>query len=270
MKSLKDYIKEGHSSPDKINFTEETPTGDIIRMFSWNNQSARPFIYAIKQDKTIFGMPTSTHADVVRALRQKHIDVFKTLKLDTASGNIDVRWDPEELNDSDEFVTYDEWVKSHKEIAASIHTGRLWDVRLYDDDDSDKFTPALFIAWWDEMNGKEFMNYNTSVINNYFEKKLNMDDKSSYIFYCVDNNGDVFTFDLKSEKSIEVDKRSEESKALLKAAKAIHNASQEEKKNFFANFKKTRDEKNQKIYNHTKSKTEAEYRALKYQESLSI
>jgi hypothetical protein len=28
-----------------------------------------------------------------------------------------------------------------------------------------------------------------------------------------------------------------------------------------------RDEKNQKIYNHTKSKTEAEYRALKYQES---
>ena len=34
------------------------------------------------------------------------------------------------------------------------------------------------------------------------------------------------------------------------------------------NFKKTRDEKNQKIYNHTKSKTEAEYRALKYQESL--
>ena len=27
MKSLKDYIKEGHSSPDKINFTEETPTG---------------------------------------------------------------------------------------------------------------------------------------------------------------------------------------------------------------------------------------------------
>ena len=41
-----------------------------------------------------------------------------------------------------------------------------------------------------------------------------------------------------------------------------------EKKEFFANFKKTRDERNQKIYNHTKSKTEAEYRALKYQESL--
>ena len=44
------------------------------------------------------------------------------------------------------------------------------------------------------------------------------------------------------------------------AAYAIHNATQEEKQKFFANFKKTRDEKNQKIYNHTKSKTEAEYK----------
>ena len=45
---------------------------------------------------------------------------------------------------------------------------------------------------------------------------------------------------------------------------------QEEKKKFFADFKKSRDERNQKIYNHTKSKTEAEYRSLKYQESLEV
>jgi hypothetical protein len=75
---------------------------------------------------------------------------------------------------------------------------------------------------------------------------------------------------LKKKDAIKVDKRSEESKILYRTAKAIHNASQEEKKKFFADFKKSRDERNQKIYNHTKSKTEAEYRALKYQESLEV
>lgn len=270
MKSLKDYIIEGHNSPDRINFTEKTPTGDIIRMFSWNNQSARPFIYATKLKKTIFGMPTSTHADIVRGLRQKRIDIFKALKLDTARDNTDIRWDPEEVDYDGEFITYDKWVESHKEIVKNIKTGRIWDVRLYDDDDSDNYKSALFIAWWDELSGKEFVDYNTTVVDRFFELKLNLDDKKDYVFYCVDNNGDIFTYDLKSKDALEVDKRSEESKALYKAAKAIHNASQEEKKKFFVNFKKSRDEKNQKIYNHTKSKTEAEYRSLKYQESLEI
>ena len=72
-----------------------------------------------------------------------------------------------------------------------------------------------------------------------------------------------FSFSFKA-----INKRSKESEKLLSVANAIHLATQKEKNEFFANFKKTRDERNQKIYNHTKSKTEAEYRALKYQESL--
>ncbi len=272
MKSLKDYIKEGHSSPDKINFTEETPTGDIIRMFSWNNQAARPFLYGIKINRAIFGMPTSTHADIVRGIRQKDMNLFKELGLNTALSNLDVRWDPTEWDETTEkYKSYDDWAKDHKTIAERMRTGRIWDVRLYDEDDTDNYKPALFIAWWDELSGKEFIDYNTAVVDKFFELKLDHgDDKKDYIFYCVDNNGDIFTYDIKKKDAIEVDKRSEESKALLKAAKAIHNASQEEKKKFFADFKRTRDEKNQKIYNHTKSKTEAEYRALKYQESLEL
>ena len=46
---------------------------------------------------------------------------------------------------------------------------------------------------------------------------------------------------------------------------AIHLATQKEKNNFFKEFKKHRDEANQKIYNTTKSKTEAEYRSIRYQ-----
>lgn len=272
MKSLKNYILEGHSSPDKINFVEETPTGDIIRMFSWNSQAARPFLYGIKINRVIFGMPTATHADIVRGIRQKDMKLFKELGLHTALSNVDVRWDPTEWDEqTEQFKSYDAWAETHKEIAARLRTGRVWDVRLYDDDGSDNFKPALFIAWWDELSGKEFVDYNTAVVDRFFELKLDHGDpKEDYIFYCVDNNGDIFTYDLKKKDAIKVDKRSEESKILYRTAKAIHNASQEEKKKFFADFKKSRDERNQKIYNHTKSKTEAEYRALKYQESLEV
>ena len=268
MKSLKDYIKEGHSSPDKINFTEETPTGDIIRMFSWNNQAARPFLYGIKINRAIFGMPTSTHADIVRGIRQKDMNLFKELGLNTALSNLDVRWDPTEWDETTEkYKSYDDWAKDHKTIAERMRTGRIWDVRLYDEDDTDNYKPALFIAWWDELSDKEFLDYNKNVIDNYFDNKFNLNsDKNTYTFYCVDNNGKIFEWS--TDKKIKVNKRSKESEKLLSVANAIHLATQKEKKEFFANFKKTRDERNQKIYNHTKSKTEAEYRALKYQESL--
>lgn len=265
MKSLKDYIKEGYNSPDNIKFVKNTETGVVIRTFGWDDYSARPFMYAIKQNKTIFGKITSTHADMFYTLKEKHPDVFKTLKLDTTKGAIDIRYDPDEY-DYDDTVTYDKWVSKHKEVAEAIHSGRLWDVNLRDEYEGCEH--ALFIAWWDELTAKEFVDYNTTVIETYFRRDLNYYDKSTYVFYCVDNNGHVFDFDLKAEKNIEIDKRSKESKQLLSAAKAIHLATQEEKKKFYANFKKMRDEKNQKIYNHTKSKTEAEYRSLKYQESL--
>ena len=253
MKSLKNYIVEKwRNSPDSI---EVKIKKGKTQVFDFDDEGARPFIYALKKSVVLFGTTKETHSELLDDLHSNKRKLSKQLGIDNISSG-DFRYDPDESW----YGGYDNWAKDHKTIAECIRTGRIWDVELND-------KPSLFIAWWDELSDKEFLDYNKNVIDNYFDNKFNLNsDKNTYTFYCVDNNGKIFEWS--TDKKIKVNKRSKESEKLLSVANAIHLATQKEKKEFFANFKKTRDERNQKIYNHTKSKTEAEYRALKYQESL--
>lgn len=252
MKSLKDYITEKwHNSPDSIEVKIKKGKKQV---FDFEDKCARPFIYAIKKNKCIFGDTQETHSYLIDYLQVYKRELTKQIGIDNLN-SIDFRYDPHDSW----YNNYEEWVNENPQ-AVNIRAGRTWDVNIDD-------KPALFIAWWNELSDKEFLDYNKTVIDYYFDNKLNFtQDRNTYTFYCVDNNGGIFEWT--EDKKVKVDKRSEESKKLFSVVNAIHLATQKEKKEFFANFKKLRDEKNQKIYNHTKSKTEAEYRSLKYQESL--
>ena len=252
MKSLKNYvIEQWHNSPDSIEVKIKKGKKQV---FDFEDEGARPFIYAIKKNKCIFGDTQETHSDLIDYLQCYKRKLCKEIGIDKLN-SIDFRYEKTD----DYYHNYEEWANENPQ-ALNIRTGRIWDITIDN-------KPALFIAWWDELSDKEFLDYNKNVIDNYFDNEFNLSsDKNTYTFYCVDNNGKIFEWS--TDKKIKVNKRSKESEKLLSVANAIHLATQKEKKEFFANFKKTRDERNQKIYNHTKSKTEAEYRALKYQESL--
>ena len=252
MKSLKNYvIEKWHNSPDSI---EVKIKKGKTQVFDFEDEGARPFIYVLKKSVVLFGITKETHSELLDDLHDSKPRLCKQLSIDKI-GTGDFRYDPHDSW----YDNYEEWANENPQ-ALNIRTGRIWDITIDN-------KPALFIAWWDELSDKEFLDYNKNVIDNYFDNKFNLSsDKNTYTFYCVDNNGKIFEWS--TDKKIKVNKRSKESEKLLSVANAIHLATQKEKNEFFANFKKTRDERNQKIYNHTKSKTEAEYRALKYQESL--
>ena len=253
MRNISEYIIE-RNSPDKIRVTDKN--GNNVN-FYYTSDEARPFLFDVEDNKPIFSIYTrSTHLDIIYQLLREDEGRWRKLGLDKAEHTTDVRYDPS-------VGSYEYWKKRHMETAKKLRSGRLWDV-MWDD------KPTLFIAWWDEMTSEEFINFNSALIKGYFDEnfvEMKGSDMDDYAFYCIDNNGKVFEWNPKDKKEVKLAKRTKESQELIDAAYAIHNASQKEKKKFYANFKQTRDEKNQKICNHTKSKTEAEYRALKYQES---
>lgn len=253
MRNISEYIIE-HNSPDKIRVQDKD--GNNVN-FYYCADEARAFLFDVEANEPIFSKYTAnTHIDIISQLLHEDEERWRKLGLDKAEHTTDIRYDPST-------GSYDRWKKKHPETAQKLRAGRLWDVMW-------EGKPSMFIAWWDPMTSAQFLKFNTTLIKKYIDKNFDEMKGSSiedYSFYCIDNNGKIFEWNPKDKKEVKLEKRTKESQELMDAAYAIHNGTQEEKRKFYANFKKYRDEKNQKIYNHTKSKTEAEYRALKYQES---
>ena len=117
----------------------------------------------------------------------------------------------------------------------------------------------LFITWWDELTSSEFDKYNKELVK--FVKQ-NVKYDINDVYYMM-NNGRLVKYD-ENKKSKDI-KSSNKRKKFIQIQQAIHLANQKAKDKFFKDFKRYRDENNQKkYYNHTKSKTEAEWRSIRY------
>lgn len=222
------------NTPDGV--TLKNNKDEIIKLF-YNNDCAMSFLFDISENKPIFNKTAGgIHMNIVKDLNKSDDETHKHLELNKIRTILESRQNP------------------------NFRSGRLWDITFND-------KPTLVISWWHELTTEQFRTYNKSLIENYFVENRNKTaDKSinDYTFYFVDNNHNVFELGFENIDTVELSERTQISKEATRRSHAIHLASQDEKSKFFANFKKTRDIKNQKLYNGTKSKTEAEYHALKY------
>lgn len=251
-----------HFLTEKFNLTKisRNNTPDKIlhdgRNLSYCNDYARAFIYSVKKNDLLFSKPGETHFDIID---ETPLDILKEFELDWVDSISQLRFCGASYGDVED---KEEWKEVYAQENKKFKLGRIWIIpkgKMENDD------ILVYIAWWNELTSKEFNKYNKKVLD--FFGELNEEKYEDCVF--IDNNGVTKYFD--AEKKVKVTKTSAQRKKELQIARNIHLASQREKKKFFAEFIKKRDRINQeKYYNHTRSKTEAEYRSIKYQESLNI
>lgn len=256
MKSLKQYFLE-YSSPDNVeHIIDEQPVS-----FSYMSKFAYPFFYNTKTNEIIIGDARSTHGRTLDKYVDKHDDWRKNLNIDNPKYDYIVT--PLDLI----FTRFDDdgpLKPSH------IIFGRIWDltnVYRYEEINDKKSggVKQFIIAYWNELDDKLFKNVTDTIINKFCENNnYNLDD---YTIYAVDNNN--FVIDYTHNRKF--NKRTEKNKQLVNSLQAIHLATQEEKRSFYKEYRRNRNEFFQKTrYNKTKSKTEAEWRNIMYKENKNI
>jgi len=267
MLSFKQYItkilewnEEDGNSPDEL-YIRNNQGGFYL---SWWSGNAYAFIYSTKLDDILVSGMQQSHDDILygvlagkssmsKSKQKQHDDMLRNFDnlldiRDNKRGVDTLRRDSREDD-------YDDWLNSDKDILDAnqrFKLGRFW---IHNE--------ILYISWWDELNTEEFNKYNKTLIRKIKEKE-NLYGKFN-IVYCMENDGKLILFDKEIKQAKIV---TNERKKILKIQRAIHLADQKAKQEFFKEFKRHRDANNQQIYNHTKSKTEAEWRSIRYQDSL--
>lgn len=258
MKSLKDILEAKFANTEKRERRNGTPDfithtiRGIERNYHWRDETARPFIYNINKDKVLWGNSGDSHNDLIV---DSEAETLKEFGLGNVNSVSDLRWD--------EFYSYtgkeikreiDQFNKEFPE-ASKFYLGRIWHAKLK----SKKW--VAYVVWWNELSKQEFTKLNNKIVkdfNHNFEDGPNEPEIIKY--YAIDNNGNLKRMDVNDNKEKSIEARNKEIKDEIKAARAIHLATQKEKREYFEIFRKNRAEHQQKeLYNSTKSKTEAEF-----------
>ena len=246
MYSLKEFLIErandySYNSPDNIHIEND----DDHDSLSWMEECAYAFIYSLKLNDFLFSGSAETHSSILYSYDDDTLKEFDDL-YDAANnkGIYDLRF----ITGDSDYKSYKDW-KTLNPFSKRFKLGRIW-----------IYKKVLYIAWWDDLKSAEFIKYNNAVIK-YIKKDPQFDEFDK--IYYMNNNGELLEFD--PNKKVRAARPSKKRKEILKIQQAIHLANQKEKREFFKEFRKHRDEANQKIYNTTKSKTEAEYRSIRYQ-----
>lgn len=252
MKSLETFIIErssryvySYNSPDNIHLDNDY-WGESL---NWGSIYARAFIYSTKLNDFLFSSKGNNHISIMYSDDDtlKDFDNLYDIAYNQ-NGIYDLRF----ISDNDTYNDYKEWKKLNPYFKR-FKLGRIW-----------SYEGILYIAWWDELTPTQFIKYNHDLINyiNTHESELKL-DKFDKIYY-MSNSGKLIEYD--PNKKVVSTRSTKNRKEIIKAQQAIHLATQKEKQKFFKEFIKNRDENNQKKhYNHTKSKTEAEWRSIRYQ-----
>jgi hypothetical protein len=256
MKSLKQYFLE-YSSPDTVDHViDEQPVS-----FDYMSEFAYPFFYNTKTNEIIIGYAGETHGRTLDKYVDAHSDWRKKFNID--SPKYDYIITPLDLI----FTRFD----SDGPLKPShIIFGRIWDLtNVYEyeeiNDETSGGVKQFIIAYWNELNDKSFKNVTDTIINKFC--KDNNYNISDYTVYAVDNNN--YVIDYTHNKKF--NKRTEKNKRLVNSLQAIHLATQKEKRSFYKEYRRNRNEFFQKTrYNKTKSKTEAEWRNIMYKENKNI
>lgn len=226
MKDIYNYILEssGYGSPDYIVHHKSE--------YNFDSDFARAFIYNIKANKILWSAPGKTHNDILFDLDDESRDLFNLYH----NGNP---------------IRYVDYI-SDGELEKINKCGRIW---VIPNNVSKHRKFDVYVAWWNELSENDFIKYNKFIVSEY-NKKFNYNLES---FVGVDNNGYFLLID-PDGKEIVIDKQDKSRKHDLEILKAIHLATQEEKRKFFKGYRKIRDKNFQsKYYNNTKSKTAAEF-----------
>ena len=258
MKSLKDILEakfansrkriDRNGTPDFITHTIR----GIERNYCWRDESARPFIYNIETGKVLWGERTDSHNNIIFDTSREILNKFGLGNVHSVN---DLRWD-EFYSYSDEQIKHEiDMFNKHNPQASNFYLGRVWHAQL----SSKKW--VAYIVWWNELSKKEFTKLNNKIIKDFnynFEDGPNEPEIIKY--YAIDNNGNIKRMDVNDDKEKSIEARNQEIKDEIKAARAIHLATQKEKREYFEIFRKNRAEHQQKeLYNTTKSKTGAEF-----------
>ena len=227
MKNIFSYIKESdkYGDPDHIKHHNKE--------YSFDSKYARAYIFNKKERECIWSEPGETHNDILFDLTD---DIRNKFDLYTSSKKP---------------IRYVEYL-AEPENAKINKCGRIW---VIPNNKSKHRKFDVYIAWWNELSESEFKDYNKKIINQY-NKDFN-NNLESYI--AIDNNG-KFVLVEPDGKEVTIEKRDERRKQDVEILKRIHLATQKEKQDFFKGFKTYRDDSLQKKrYNHTDSKTAAEF-----------
>lgn len=269
MKSIIDYFSEAKFANSlKRNAKSGTPDGFTHNFkghninFTWDDESAHPFIYNKRKKLIAWGNPGNSHYDMIS-------DMGNDEKIKMGLENIDkisqLRWDWFENYDNQSEVNkaIKLWNKRHP-IANDFCLGRIWHENL-----GSKY--ITYLVWWNELTQLQFTRYSNYVINDYnnvIGKKLNEPKINDY--YAIGNNGEFIEMDVNDNVSKKIKPRDNKTKNLIKQMRAIHLATQEEKRKYFELYRKQRNEYFQKLYDKTKSGTEAEWHNNKVKRYNSI
>lgn len=217
----------------RVNSGTRTGTPDRIyynkdKVFFFNSKNARAFIYFTNTNEIFWSEESGIHNELL----------FNMDDEDKHRNGIDDVMFVDELDEYDNVRTGRIWV-----IPNNVSKNRKFDV---------------YIAWWEALTEKQFNTYNKNIIKQY-KHDFDTDIFSAMI---VDNNGKFVLFD--GNKYLKITEQTENRQDDLFVLKQIHLASQAEKRKYFRLFLHNRNRINQeKYYNHTKSKTAAEYNYLK-------
>jgi len=273
MKTLQQYILE-YNTPDVVNLHK----GKITLHF--DNDGAFPFVINVETKVIVFGGEKSIHGDMFSFMSR---DDFASLDLPDHTDMWNIRYCDDygyqAKKGKRSHDSYNKWKTTMMKMYPYLYlengnpkymTGRIWDVPQVIGANDIKQYPeykAIAVAWWGEIDGADYVDLTKYVIQEAEAEELigSIVPVKDCTLFGVDNNGGVINLN----KVRKVAKQTAASKEQQQLAQAIHLANQKEKDEFYKEFRKHRDEKNQtELYNHTKSKTEAEYRSIKYQESL--
>lgn len=236
---VKNFINESYNSPNDFTFKGKS--------INSGSRYAYAFIYNKRLKKCIFSDARGSHGEMIEKYLWDDPEFAESFDLQEVESIFDLR-NPYDKN----------FAKSHPVTAKYIMTGRVW---IYPK--TKKQEQKLFVAWWDEMTSKEFNENCTHLV-----KCVNVQFNTKFAhFYALDNNGQILQMTLNDD--VKIDKRSseydKESNAIWKDHEKTSPEARKHKRDNTAEFRKNRDQYNQeKYYNHTKSKTEAEWRANRY------
>ena len=269
MKTIKDIIessftnsehrRDKHGTPDRIT----NMVNGQYTVHNWDDYEAVPFIYNKKLNKILWGFNSDSHFDILRSLsKQAKIDFGLPANI---YGVSDLRWDWFENYEDEEEANEEiaRWNEEHP-YASDFYLGRMWHYE-FNDPDTGETKWIAYIVWWNELTSSEFTKFNNIIINAYNKRTDNKkEDREGEPeitkYYAIDNNGDIKEMNVNNNETKYIDKRSKDSKEIIKNARNIHNATQDEKRKYFELFRKARAEKMQnELYNKTKSKTAAEF-----------
>lgn len=222
---ISDVSKHRKNTPDGIEYSKN-------KKYKFDSKYARAFIYNSNSGKILWSEPTQVHNDILMFISDKDKTKFGLAD--------DVFFIDELYND-----------KQYKHFKC----GRIW---VIPNKKSKNRNYDVYIAWWNELTQKEFNTFNKSIVDDY--NKLYNTDILSYM--VVDNNGKFIL--VADGDEIEITAADKKRKNDLLILRAIHLASSEEKHQYMKAFLKNRNDRLQReLYNHTKSKTAAEYNNIK-------